>query len=262
MMKIARQIDIQSNARLLEYPFAASVVQVSNSAIFREPGWEPRKRSYDVPPKGEGLDPERATASSMSRARCAVRNIALCNQFQYFVTWTLDPNMIDRYDAETVKKKVMKWLNNASSRKGFQYVMVPERHKDGAIHFHGLCNVGSVKLERAVNPHTGKVMSTEKGQPIYNMADWSLGFSTCIPIDEHYERSCNYLVKYMEKNCGKIFGKWYFSSRNLRRRPDVTLLPDVLYDDFIRDNANEQGLYNVPVFGDVRIAGIRLAEGY
>lgn len=261
-MKSACQVDIQSNARLLDYPFAASVIQVSNAPIFREPGWEPRNRAYDVPSKGNGLDPERAAACSISRARCAVRNISLCNLFQYFFTWTLDPALIDRYDVDMVKKRVLKWLNNVSCRKGFQYVMVPERHKDGAIHFHGLCNLGAVTIERAVNPHTGSAISTEKGQTVFNMADWSLGFSTCIPIDEHYERTCNYLVKYMEKGCDKVFGKWYFSSRNLRRRPDITLLQDVSYDDFIRDNADEPGLYDVSVFRGVRLAGLRLAEGF
>ena len=49
---------------------------------------------------------------------------------------------------------------------GFAYVIVPEFHKDGAIHFHGLCKLGTMRLERAVNARTGQPMSTEKGQPM------------------------------------------------------------------------------------------------
>ena len=46
--------DISSNARLKVYP-ATEVLQVSNAPIFRAPGWEPQKRSYDVPAKGKGI---------------------------------------------------------------------------------------------------------------------------------------------------------------------------------------------------------------
>ena len=87
--------DISSNARLKVYP-ATEVLQVSNAPIFRAPGWEPQKRSYDVPAKGKGKDPERALEVSRARARAAVRDIALCNQFDYFITWTLDGSLINR----------------------------------------------------------------------------------------------------------------------------------------------------------------------
>ena len=93
--------DISSNARLKVYP-ATEVLQVSNAPIFRAPGWEPQKRSYDVPAKGKGIDPDRALEVSRARARAAVRDIALCNQFDYFITWTLDGSLINRYDADEV----------------------------------------------------------------------------------------------------------------------------------------------------------------
>lgn len=157
--------DISSNARLKVYP-ATEVLQVSNAPIFRAPGWEPQKRSYDVPAKGKGIDPERALEVSRARARAAVRDIALCNQFDYFITWTLDGSLINRYDADEVKRRVLTFLKNKVHRNGFAYVIVPEFHKDGAIHFHGLCKLGTMRLERAVNARTGQPMSTEKGQPM------------------------------------------------------------------------------------------------
>ena len=77
--------DVASNARVKDYP-SLEVFQVANAAIFRKPGYEPRKRPYDVPPKGEAEDPERSQASSRARAKAAVRDIALCNRFAYFFT--------------------------------------------------------------------------------------------------------------------------------------------------------------------------------
>lgn len=246
--------EITSNARLKDYP-VFSILQVANAPIFRQPGYEPRQRGYDVPPKGEASDPERSKESSRNRARSCVRDIAFCNRFDYFFTWTLDSKLIDRYDPEIVGKKVRTFLMNASNRKGFLYVVVPELHKDGAIHLHGLCKLGKVRIERAVNPHTGKELSTEHNQPIYNMVDWKLGHSTCIPIDENYERTCNYLVKYIDKGTDKIFGKWYYSSRSLVKHPPVELVDGVDYDGFRSDNPK---LSEIPLYRDVRMVSMRL----
>lgn len=253
----ATACEISSNARILDYPCASSVLQVANSSIFRAPGWEARERPYLVPSKGQGKDPERAAISSKYRAKREVRDIAMCNRFDWFMTWTLDGNIIDRYGVEGIRKAVLTWLKNASYRKNFQYLIIAERHKDGAIHFHGLCNLGDVRIVQATNPHSGQPIYTKNGQPVYNMQDWKYGFSTCIPIDGNYERTCNYLTKYFEKDFSKIFGKWYFSSRDLVRRPQITLIDGgVPYEEFVTDNPDA---YIIPVYNDVKIAGKPLA---
>lgn len=159
--------DVFSNARVKVYP-SVDVLQVANAPIFRAPGWEPQERTYYVPPKGKGKDPDRAQDVSRARAKAAVRDIARCNRFDFFFTWTLDPKLIDRYDPDAVKRAVNTHLKNLSSRKGFRYVIVPEFHKDGAIHFHGLCSLGSVRLCPACNPHTGQPLHTDRGQPVFN----------------------------------------------------------------------------------------------
>lgn len=253
-----RQVDAYSNARVKSYP-SIDVVQVCNEPIFREPGWEPLRRLYDVPPKGEGNDPQRAAEVSRNRAKAAVRDIARCNRFDFFFTWTLDAAKISRYDPEEVLKKVMTFLKNASYRKGFRYVLVPELHKDGAIHFHGLCCLGDVRIQQATDPHTGRPLSTERGQPISNMLDWKFGFSTCVPIDENYERTCNYLVKYMNKDSQKIFGKWYFSSRDLVKKPDVQVIRwGVNYDEFRQDNPDAP---EISLYKDVRLTSVDVPKG-
>lgn len=257
----ATQADITANARVKLYPSCA-VLQVSNASIFREPGWEPCKRPYAVSPSGEGKDPERSEQVSRARAKSKVKDIALLNNFEYFFTWTLDPSKIDRYDADTVKKKVFDFLKNMVKRKGFAYVIVPELHKDGAIHFHGLCKLGSLRIVPAANAHTGEVLTTERGQIIYNMQDWKLGFSTCIPIDENYESACNYIAKYLTKGndsttnpTHKIFGKWYLASRNLRKTPDIYLEHGVTFEEFMQENPDCKP---IDLYRDVKLASITL----
>ena len=72
----ATQADVFSNARVKLYP-NTEVLQVANDFIFRAAGWEPRKRAYDVPPKGQGKDPLRAMSVSCARARAAECQAAL-----------------------------------------------------------------------------------------------------------------------------------------------------------------------------------------
>ena len=53
-----------------------------------------------------------------------------------------------------------------------------------------------------------------------------------MPLDQNYERAVNYVVKYVTKTEEKIFGKWYLSSRNLVKHPEVIPLDPIRYDEF------------------------------
>ena len=176
--------------------------------------------------------------SSRQRARARVRDMALCNSFDYFFTWTIAPELLDRYDAKTIYCKLRVFLSNAVKRKGFTYLVVPEYHvqKAGedkpAIHMHGLCCLGQVKLERARDKR-GRSMTDNKGRPVYHMLDWKYGFSTCVPLDGNHERAANYIAKYITKSdSSKIFGKWYLHSRDLVKGPDIVPLDPENYDEF------------------------------
>ena len=235
-MDTPKNSTVYTNARIKAYP-SKTVLQVATKAIFPlEPG-APQKRPYDVPPPGHASNPDRAIQESQRRAKARVRDIALCNHFEYFFTWTLNGDLIDRYDATVIYSKVRIFLGNAVQRKGFAYVLVPEYHtqKAGedkpAIHMHGLCDLGEVPIVRA-NSKTGKPLNDKRGRPIYNMPTWTWGFSSCVPVDKQYERTVNYLTKYITKSDRKIFGKWYLCSRNINKFPSLIPLEPVRYDKF------------------------------
>ena len=212
-------------------------MQVATAPIFTlEPGAS-GKRWYDVPPPGCAEDPKRSLQESQRRACSKVRDIALCNEFQYFFTWTLNQSLIDRYDPAVVYSKVRAFLSNAVQRKGFAYVLVPEYHKlkdnevRPGIHMHGLCSLGNIPIKRAISP-AGQKLVDSHGRPIYNMPTWKYGFSTCVPLDAQYERTVNYVIKYITKSDCKIFGKWYLSSRGLKKGPELIPLEPIRYDTF------------------------------
>ena len=115
---------------------------------------------------------------------------------------------------------------------------MPEYHKKKAgedrpaIHLHGLCHLGKVRIERA-RDKLGRRRTDKEGRPVFNMLDWKYGFSTCIPLDENYERTANYVAKYITKgNGGKIFGKWYLHSRDLVKGPNTYPHDPENYDEF------------------------------
>lgn len=210
-------------AKIYHYPCGVVDIVTSTSPEFRAKGWEDSE-NYGRPGKApkalaEPKERDKAAAAaedlerSMRRARAKVRRLALANDFRWFVTLTLDPARIERYDAGEVVKKLSQWCNNQVKRKGLRYVLVPERHKDGALHFHGFFNDA---LEAKASGHRGK-----GGRMIYNFPGWTLGFSAAIKVYGDYAGAVAYVCKYIGKQGDKPAGRWYYSGGDLAE-PEVT----------------------------------------
>ena len=199
---------ISYNALKKTYPDGSVTLLVASQLIFREPGWEEDKRRPPSP-RGEG-GPE-SGARSMRRARAALRDICRATPFSWFVTFTLNRECIDRYDMAAITRKLNAWLDNRVRRRGLCYVLVPERHKDGAVHFHGLIN-GALDGEMRPSGH-----KDAGGHDIYNLAAWGYGFSTAIRLYGDYRRAVGYVCKYIGKQTEKIGGRWYYSGGEIQR---------------------------------------------
>lgn len=159
------------------------------------------------------------------RARVAVRDLGLCNDFRFFVTLTLDASRIDRYDPREILRHLNRWLDNNVRRKGLKYVLVPEHHKDGAVHFHGFFNDA---LEAVDSGHKDR-----QGHTVYNLPGWGWGFSTAIELYGERPAAVAYTCKYIAKAQEKIGGRWYYSGGDLKR-PDIEWC-DVDYDQMLCD---------------------------
>lgn len=156
---------------------------------------------HEKKPKKANLDRAR------SRARAKVRQLALANEFQWFVTLTLDPAKIDRYDAKEVVRKMSQWCDNRVRRKGLRYILVPEHHADGAIHFHGFFNGALEAVESG--------LTDKHGHKVYNLPDWTLGFTRAVELYGEYGAAVTYVTKYIGKETEKIGGRWYYSGGDL-----------------------------------------------
>lgn len=178
---------------------------------------------------------------SMRRARVKVRDYCLSTDMKYFCTFTLDQEKIDRYDIKVITNKLNRWLSHQVQRRGIAYVMVPELHQDGAIHFHGMLTEGLEVVDSGTiiprgedRPRRPRSDEQERawlragGRKVYNLPGWPYGFTTALQLEGCYEAAVNYVCKYISKGLGespgylpcKVGGRWYYSGGALGR-PDV-----------------------------------------
>lgn len=77
--------------------------------------------------------------AAISRARKVVLELALCNSWDWFCTFTIAPDKYDRENLIKWRDSFTQWLRD-QRKKGFDisYVLVPEKHKDGSWHAHAL----------------------------------------------------------------------------------------------------------------------------
>ena len=231
------EFGIYHTARIKQFPDGSGEILCANRAIFREPGyelsdkWDSSKREET----GREIDHDAARERAQRRARSELRDLALSNDFKYFVTLTLDRARIDRYDIAIITRRLNTWLDNRVRRNGLQYILVPERHKDGAVHFHGFINdaLRVVDSGTMIPPGGGKprrprsaaqraAWAAEGGHTVYNLPGWDFGFTTAIELYGSYHSAVGYVCKYISKGQEKVGGRWFYHSSNLAR-PCVTL---------------------------------------
>lgn len=83
---------------------------------------------------------DRKLDAAVSRARKNVLELALCNPWDWFGTFTLDKQKYNRYDLEKFHKDFTQWIRDQRKKTGkaIRFLLVPELHEDGAWHMHGL----------------------------------------------------------------------------------------------------------------------------
>lgn len=159
---------------------------------------------------------------NFNRTKQMVFQYARCAPWEWFITLTFSGDSVNRYDFDECSKKARQWLNNQRKRYApdLMYLLVPEQHKDGAWHFHGLlANTGDMKFIDSGHK--------DKGDVIYNMVKWRYGFTTATKVKDIH-KVAKYIGKYITKSvCDITPGrKRYFPSQNLPLPKVSTMLVD------------------------------------
>lgn len=168
-------------------------------------------------------------SQSLSRTRARIFELAMCNPWEYWVTFTLSPENGDRQDIKTYKARLSKWLNNLNFRLGLsiKYLLVPELHSDGVTwHMHGFFMGIPEELLRpfTLEEHLPYNMRSllMQGRQLYDWPGYAkkFGHVSCERIQD-MERCALYATKYLTKElaecCALLNQKLYLCSQGLNR---------------------------------------------
>lgn len=132
---------------------------------------------------------------SYKRTRDNLYDYARANNWEWFCTFTTSQAKVgDRHDCVEILRSVRKWFNNYKTRycPDLMYLLVPELHKDGAVHLHGLIsNINENDLKHV-------------GHGIYVHQPYFKKFGACnFSKVKDSKRVSNYILKYIRKEMDK-----------------------------------------------------------
>lgn len=173
------------------------------------------------------------------RSRRKLIDYGLNNPWTHFLTLTLDASKINRYDYDIIKKRLSNSLKNYQQRidPDFKYVISPELHKDGAIHFHGLLYLNQVTDDLVKYNSQQSAVYSRKHKKKVVVFDWlpystKFGFTHLVKIYNQAEFVTYYMTKYITKSNDNLTSYRYMNSRGLKRSKEhhldtLPLVPNV-----------------------------------
>lgn len=172
---------------------------------------------------------EKRLSASLSRTRRRIYEIAACNPWTWFFTGTLDGEKCDRNDLNATFKRLSQYIRDYRKQQEGEkiaYMIVPEQHKDGAWHFHGLLQGVSEKelhkftLDEKIPQRIRKTI--ENGTDVFTWYGYQtrFGWATLTRVRSH-EAVSKYITKYVTKelqNAAQGSGAHlYYASRGLKK---------------------------------------------
>lgn len=164
----------------------------------------------------KGTVNDKKLGSNIRRAKSKIREYAMCNEWQYFVTLTLDKKKRNRYDLKAYVKALgqrIRDLNKGRDEK-ITYLLIPEQHKDGAWHMHGFIN--------GLTGDDVKIVDVKgRKRDVYHWIDYEdkFGFSD-MELIEDKDKATSYITKYVSKemvnSVSELNAKTYYNSRGLK----------------------------------------------
>lgn len=201
-----------------EYPDGSRVLTVYKNSITSDSSNTSdsvlKSEKLEATPEEKEFDKQR----NLWKVKTKIKDYCLSNQFTFFWNITF---ATDRYDYAEAFDRMGRWLRKMRDKYGkFDYIFIPETHKDGAIHFHGV-----------TGGFGGRIVDSgrkRKGVKLFNCPEWEYGFTELTAIRSR-EKCASYITKYVTKEMqNSIVGKGkkkYWCSRGLR-------LPAVTYSEY------------------------------
>lgn len=152
-------------------------------------------------------------SNNIVRAKTRINELALCNEWTHFVTLTISKEKYYRYDLKVYYRDLSEFLHNFNRRRvpeqKVKYILIPELHKDGAWHLHGLIH-GLQPTDLYIN---------NNGYLGWKEYEKRFGYISLGNIKDS-DRVANYITKYitkeMDKNVRELGCHLYYCSKGLK----------------------------------------------
>lgn len=157
-------------------------------------------------------------SNNIVRAKTRINELALCNHWTYFLTLTINPQKYNRYDLKAYYRDLSEFLHNFNRRraddKKVKYILIPELHKDGAWHMHGLI-YGLQDTDLYIN---------DNGYLGWKPYESKFGFISLDKVRDK-DKVSSYITKYitkeMDKNVTELGGHLYYTSKGLKSAEEL-----------------------------------------
>lgn len=172
-------------------------------------------------------------SQSISRARRVCLELALCNDWKWFATFTIAKNNFDRKNLEKFYKSFKEWLKYRREKYGVEipYLLVPEQHNDGSWHLHGFFNsdidpmlVSFLELDKqGFRSADGKKLPRKLiRNDYYDCPEYRKRFGFCsFGLIRNHDAAAFYAVKYISKSfqgdARRVGLDLYYNSQGLNR---------------------------------------------
>lgn len=167
----------------------------------------------------------------------------------WFVTLTFDPKKVDSFDYKECVKHLRRFLDYLKRYdNAIKYLFVPEHHKSGRYHFHGLISCVNL-LRDNILVFSGHCIGSDR---IYNFSRfWNVGFTSVSKIKTSAAIQ-KYITKYTTKELlnDTRYQHRYFVSQNIEGAEIVkfNVNTDLLFQDLVCSDlltfCNTDGSYN------------------
>lgn len=210
---------------LYDYGGELKFVYVKSGYITRPPKTKP---APTVAACGNSTSEGERFSQSISRAKSRIFELAICNEFTHFCTFTIDKEKRDRYDLTKFRKAFAQMVRNLNRTREdaakIQYLAIPEQHKDGAWHLHalvkGLGENDLVKFKVSDKIPERIKKQIRAGESVYNWSRYARSFGFFTATEVKSTAACSrYITKYITKDMGatvRAAGQHlYFASQGL-----------------------------------------------
>lgn len=166
--------------------------------------------------------------NNISRAKNRVFELALCNPWNIFLTFTLDQKKYNRNDLGKFRKDLSQFVRDYNKKYGLaiKYLLIPEEHKKGGWHMHGFLmglpdeHLRLFTLSEKLPKYIREKLKS--GQAVYEWEPYRKKFGFCdLEVVKDQFAVSAYVTKYITKDLDRTVREsgahLYYCSQGLSR---------------------------------------------